>query len=288
MRLTPIATYVLPPIVADAARWVLARWRCLAPEAGHVSMQYTCVAEWIPAKEGSGTFDFDVAKRSVDWELAVPVVRDNLEALRLINRPRATLLDFGCGNGHYQLILAACPSTATWDYVGVDARPDFVQFCRQTYPTTSFETVKDGSLFPFADNAFDIVLASGVMQYIHHVEGTLAELCRITREYVLISRLPTWKYHAPQMAVQWLRGAFGEEHYPLHVFNRAMIEDRFAQVGLSVIRRDYGSEAWFLPGIREPVVHVLYLLRKTRLDTSPSSCLQGKFEPLGGSPHDGR
>jgi putative methyltransferase (TIGR04325 family) len=138
-----------------------------------------------------------------------------------------------------------------------------VQFCRQTYPQTSFVTVRDGCPLPFADNDFDIVFASGVMQYLQHTEATLAELCRITREYVLISRLPTWKYHAPEMAVQWLQSAFGEEHYPLHVFNRAVLENRFAQVGLSVIRRDYGSEVWFLPGIREPVVHILYLLRKT-------------------------
>jgi putative methyltransferase (TIGR04325 family) len=235
-----------------------------------MSIHYTRASEWTPAKEGSGTFNFNVAQQSVEWELAVPVVRENLEALRLINVPHARLLDFGCGNGHYQLILSACSYTATWDYVGVDARPDFVQFCRQTYPTTSFETVTEDSVFPFTDSAFDIVLASGVMQYIEHTEGTLAELCRISREYVLISRLPTWKYHAPQMAVQRLRGAFGEEHYPIHVFNRAMMEDRFAQVGLSVIRRDYGSEVWFLPGVREPVVHVLYLLRKTRL----KSCIE--------------
>ena len=268
MKLTQIAKYVLPPIVVDAARWFLARWRPMAPEAGHVSTHYKLVSEWTTAKEGTGTFDFDVAKRSVDWELAVPVVRDNLEALRLINLPEAKLLDFGCGNGHYQSILSACSYTAKWDYVGVDARPDLVQFCCQTYPKTYFETVKDDSPLPFADSEFDIVLASGVIQYIQNEEVTLAELCRVTREYVLVSRLPTWKYHDPQIVVQCLRGAFGEEQYPLHVFNRYMVEDSFAQVGFSVILRDYGSEVFFLPAIREPVAHVLYILRKTKAKSS--------------------
>jgi len=32
--------------------------------------------------------------------------------------------------------------------------------------------------------------------------------------------------------------------------------------------RDYGSEVFFLPGIREPVAHVLYILRKTRAKRS--------------------
>lgn len=85
MQLTQIVKYVLPPIVVDPARWLLARWPLRAPETGHVSIHYKLVSEWTTAKEGTGTFDFEVAKRSVDWELGVPVVRDNLEALGLIN-----------------------------------------------------------------------------------------------------------------------------------------------------------------------------------------------------------
>jgi hypothetical protein len=92
----------------------------------------------------------------VDWELGVPVVRDNLEALGLINVPEAKLLDFGCGNGHYQSLLSACSYTAKWDYIGVDTRLDFVQFCRQTYHKIYIETVEEGSALPFADNEFDI------------------------------------------------------------------------------------------------------------------------------------
>jgi putative methyltransferase (TIGR04325 family) len=264
MKLTQIAKYVLPPIVVDVARWLLAGRRLMIPEARHVSTHYELVPEWTTAKEGTGTFDFDVAKRPMDSELDVPVVRDNLGALTLINLPEAKLLDFGCGNGHYQLILSACSHTAKWDYVGVDIRPDFVQFCRQTYPKICFETVEEGSPLPFADNEFDIVLASGVMQYIQNEVVTLAELRRVTQEYVLVSRLPTWKYHDSQIVAQRLHGAWGEEQYPLHVFNRHMVEGIFAQVGFSVIFRDYGSEFFSLPGEREPVAHTLYLLRKAR------------------------
>jgi putative methyltransferase (TIGR04325 family) len=262
MKLTQIAKYVLPPIGVDAARWLLTGRRPTMPEAGHVGTHYELVSEWTTAKEGTGTFDFDVAKRSAESELDVPVVRDNLGALTLIDLPEAKLLDFGCGNGHYRLILSADSHTATWDYVGVDIRPDFVQFCRQTYPKTCFETVEEGSPLPFADNAFDIVLASGVIQYIQNPVVTLVELCRVTQDYVLLSRLPTWKYHDSQIVVQRLHGAWGEEQYPLHVFNRYMAEGIFAQVGFSVVFRDYGSEFFSVPGEREPVAHILYLLRK--------------------------
>ena len=262
MKPTQVAKCVLPPIVVDAARWLLAGRRLTIPGARHVSTHYELVSEWTTAKEGTGTFDFDVAKRSADSELDVPVVRDNLGALTLIDLPEAKLLDFGCGNGHYRSILSAYYHTAKWDYVGVDIRPDFVQFCRKTYIKTCFETVEEGRPLPFADNEFDVVLASGVIQYVQNAMVTLAELRRVTQEYVLVSRLPTWKYHDSQIVVQHLHFPWGEEQYPLHVFNRHMVEGSFAQVGLSVIFRDYGSEFFYVPGEREPVAHTLYLLRK--------------------------
>jgi 2-polyprenyl-3-methyl-5-hydroxy-6-metoxy-1,4-benzoquinol methylase len=159
MKFTQIAKYVLPPIVVDVARWLLVGRRLTIPETGHVSAHYEVVPEWRPPQEGTGTFDFDVAKRPADSELDVPVVRDNLAALTRINIPEVKLLDFGCGNGHYQSILSACSHTAKWDYTGADLRPDFVQWCRQTYPGIPFETVEEGRPLPFADNEFDIVLA---------------------------------------------------------------------------------------------------------------------------------
>ena len=260
MQFTQVAQYVLPPIVVDVARGLLARRQLTRPAAGHVSTHYEVVPEWRPPKQGTGTFD--VAKRPADAELDVPIVRDNLETLTRLNLPEAKLLDFGCGNGHYQSILSAYSQTAKWDYTGVDLRPDFVQLCRQAYPGIQFETVEEGRPLPFADNEFDIVLASGVLQYIQNTVMTLAELRRVTHEYVLVSRLPTWKYHDSQIVVQHLHGVWGEEQYPLHVFNRYRVEDLFRQAGLSVIFRDYGSECFTLPGDYELVVHIAYLLRK--------------------------
>lgn len=276
MTFIQMARYVLPPFAVDAARWLLAGRRRPRPAAGHVHMHYEVVSEWRPPKEGMGTFDFAVAQRSVEWELGVPVVRDNLEALRRINLPEATVLDFGCGNGHYQAILAACSHTAKWTYIGVDSQAAFVQFCRQTYPTSCFETIAAGQPLPFADNTFDIVLASGVIQYIQNAGLTLAELHRVTRGYVLVSRLPTWKYQDSQIVVQYLRGVFGEEHYPLHVFNRCLVEDLFAQVGLAVLWRDYGSECFTLAGEREPVAHLVYLLGKVG---APMACSRQGSSP---------
>jgi len=191
MEFTQRAKYLLPPIVVDVARWLLAGRRLTGLEAGHVRTHYVVVPERRPPTEGTATFDCDVARRPADAELAVPIVRDNLEALTRTNASDVTLLDFGCGNGHYRSILSACSHMSKWTYTGVDLRPAFVQWCRQTYPGVQLETVEEGRPLPFADNAFDIVLARSVLQYIQHPEMTLAELHRVTHAYVLVSRLPT-------------------------------------------------------------------------------------------------
>jgi putative methyltransferase (TIGR04325 family) len=261
MQYTQMAKYVLPPAVVDVARWLLAECGRTRPEAGQVRTHYKVVPAWRPSKEGTGTFD--AVKRPADAELDVPIVRDNLEALTLINAPEVKLLDFGCGNGHYQSILSACAQTAKWNYTGADVRPAFVQWCRQTYPGVQFETVEEGCPLPFADNEFDVVLASSVLQYIEKPGLTLTELRRVTQQYVLVSRLPTRKYQDSQIVMQHLQSAWGEEQYPLHVFNRHRLEDLFEQTGFAVLWRDYGSECFTLPGDREPVIHLRYLLQKT-------------------------
>jgi hypothetical protein len=83
----------------------------------------SCVSPWwTTPTAGTSTFDFDVVNRSVDWELRIPIVRDNLEALARITSPQGSLriMDFGCSNGHYKLILAANHHMSKWQYVGMD------------------------------------------------------------------------------------------------------------------------------------------------------------------------
>ena len=85
MEFTQRAKYLLPPIVVDVARWLLAGRRLTGLEAGHVRTHYVVVPERRPPTEGTATFDCDVARRPADAELAVPIVRDNLEALTRTN-----------------------------------------------------------------------------------------------------------------------------------------------------------------------------------------------------------
>ena len=257
--------YLLPPIVVDAARWLRTSVRPRRQTAGGISIAYESAPKWITGRLGTVSFDFDVVKRSPDSELQVPIVRDNLEALAQTAPPGAKLdvLDFGSGNGHYKVILSANPHTRHWRYVGVDTMPEAIEFCRRAFPATRFELVEQGSPLPFDDGEFDVVLASSVVQYIRDPALAFAELHRVSREYVLVSRLPNWKYDAPQIVKQTIRGPRGEIQVSLHVFNRERVEEMFVKAGFSVTYRDTGSEFFWLAGRGEPVTHSLYLLRKT-------------------------
>jgi len=258
------AEYLLPPIVVDAARWLLTGQHTMH-ETNNISIHYEMAHGWTTPQLGTVDFDFDVMKRPASSELDLPIVRDNLEALARIRPPGAKLklLDFGSGNGHYKLILSANSHTSEWQYVGVDTMPEAIEFCHHNYPGTLFKLVEDARPLPFDDDEFDVVLASGVIQYIQDPATVLVELQRVTREYVLVSRLPSWKYRESAVVVQSIRGAEGEILTPLHVFNRKLLEDIFQTVGFVVAFRDFGSEYFSIAGVPESVTHSLYLLKKT-------------------------
>jgi putative methyltransferase (TIGR04325 family) len=253
-----LAKQILPDRIQQAIT------RMITPTTPAYGVSWQRIEAWQQMPPiSNGHVDFRVMERPADAELNVPVVRDNLEALSHITIPNATVLDFGCGNGHYRLILSSSPHTSTWTYIGADSDPRLVDFCRGEYPGTRFEVARDGERLPFPDRAFDVVLASGVLQYCQHPAATLAELHRVTRTYVLVSRLPVWKYQNSQILMQTIRGAWGEDRLPHHIFQRGALETMMTGTGFSIVARDVGIHWIHMPGEAEPGVSMTYLLRKT-------------------------
>ena len=209
-------------------------------------------------KKGLETFDVGVA-------LENPIVRDNLTILGMTGLSEATLLDFGCGNGIYCRLLAAFPTTSRWKYVGADIDAEMITWCRTRHPGVRFELIEDNGAKVFRDNEFDLVLASGVVQYINEYTEAFSELHRIVRDRILVSRLPLWKYHPSEIVLQHVRHEWGEEHHPMHVFNRDTLNLLFTRLGFLPVFQDYGSEFFHVPAIAEPVVFNSYLLKKIQL-----------------------
>lgn len=213
-------------------------------------------------KKGGETFDFEQALRSPASALASPIVRENLSLLDATGFVEASLLDFGCGNGLYRIILAHHPPTAPWTYAGADVNPEMAEWCRRAHAGARFEVVGESGRLPFEDGEFDVVLASGVLQCVSEHEATLAELRRVASGYVVVSRLPVWTDNPTRRVVQRVRHPWGRESHLIRVFNRGELEDLFARLGLAVAERGAGSEAYDVAGVAERAVHQHFLLRK--------------------------
>ncbi len=201
-------------------------------------------------------------QRNCEW---APVVRDTVNALERTGLAQAQVLDYGCGSGLYREILKKNADTSAWTYVGADVNPAIVDACRRRDTETRYELVIEDLPLPFPDATFDVVFASGVIQNVAHPEALLAEFRRITRDWVLLSRLPVRKFSAPAIYLQTVWHKWGQEQHPIHVFRRNELEAMILRHGLEIECRDHGVECFTVPCELEPVPHVSYLLR-TRQD----------------------
>ncbi len=104
-------------------------------------------------------------------------------------RPGMSVLDAGCGCGHYLPSLRRRVDPAI-DYHGVDATPHFVELARRAFPGEERFDVADVTALPFADEAFDFVLCFNVLPSVPPPpRRALAELVRVAGRGVLIRTL---------------------------------------------------------------------------------------------------
>lgn len=88
------------------------------------------------------------------------------------------VLDVGCGSGPLSAALRTKGATVS----GFDASPAMVRLARQRLgPQTDLRVADLGRPLPFADNAFDDVIASLVLHYLKDWAVPLAELRRVLR-----------------------------------------------------------------------------------------------------------
>lgn len=113
--------------------------------------------------------------------------------------PPATVLDAGCGTGHFAAVLAE----RGYRVVGVDPAAPMLARARQRVPVAR----ADGLRLPFANASFDAALSVSVLEFSDEPEAHLAELRRVARERVVVltlnprsylglrRRLAGWKGH---------------------------------------------------------------------------------------------
>lgn len=207
-----------------------------------------------------------------EQELAQASVRDTLGFLHRHVAHRqgaeAHLLDVGCGIGRFASLLRMPGSpTARWRYTGVDRTDDIISACRRLHPADTFLATGNALHLPVPDHTMDVVLASSMLQYTGEAWRTaLAEMTRVTRRDVVITRLPLLEQTPSTHCEQTVRYGDRQDLHFLHVLNRQAFESGVAAVGLRVVAREPGTEPMPIEGLMERVTTQAYLLERRELD----------------------
>jgi ubiquinone/menaquinone biosynthesis C-methylase UbiE len=131
-----------------------------------------------------GDPDAVVQAERAAWTRAAPIYAENtakltshavnylLDAAHLTSDSRA--LEVGCGPGHVTAMMAATGATVT----GVDLVPAMIETARTLHPDLEFVEANAEQL-PFADDAFDVVLANFVIHHFARPDVVCTEIRRV-------------------------------------------------------------------------------------------------------------
>ena len=127
-----------------------------------------------------------------------------------------TILDAGCGEGFTLHELETAPQLSPTQTAGIDFSLTALHWNRANHMTGTPLAQADVHQLPFPDNSFDLVYCLEVLEHLPDSALGLAELVRVSRQYVLVS-VP----HEPLFrAANFLRGkhlsALGNDPEHLH------------------------------------------------------------------------
>jgi ubiquinone/menaquinone biosynthesis C-methylase UbiE len=184
------------------------------------------------------------------------IIKENMSSLSLIPLKKADILDVGCGRGDYALYLKG----KQWDYTGIDCSQKLIELAKDIHKDSRFEVSGFDKLI-FKDKSFDIVFASGTIQYVKNWKFCLGESARILKEngYLVLTRLPILKYNNTSSFLQTVKFKRNIEIHPFWVFNRNDFEIAIKEY-FDIIQRDYGPEQWDLH-LNEPGISNSYILK---------------------------
>jgi len=104
--------------------------------------------------------------------------------------PRDSILDVGCGAGHYLQSLRR-EIAEPFRYTGLDATRRHIELAREAWKGQSDTDFQQGDIYslPFDDAEYDIVMCSNVLLHLPSVQVPLSELVRTARRRVIIRTL---------------------------------------------------------------------------------------------------
>ncbi len=183
----------------------------------------------------------------------LPVFQVVVDMLKPLVMNGTKILETGCASGYYYEILSYLLSKNI-EYTGVDYSEALIEMAKEYYPSAKF-LAADGAAIPLPDEAFDIVLSSGLLIHVPNFADHIKESVRLASDYVLFHRTTTCRNRTTTFQRKF---AYEVETVEL-IFNEDEIENEFRKNGLEIIEKCvyYASPA-------DDIYNVSHLCRKLK------------------------
>lgn len=204
----------------------------------------------------SGIHESVLAQASIEGHNSIMIFAYAL-ALAAQRRTRLAMLDWGGGIGHYYLLAKALLPSIDIEYHCKDT-PVFAEYGQQLFREASFHT--DNSCL---DRQYDLVLASGSLQYSQDWSDVFSRLAAATSGYLLVTRLPTVKVVPSYVFIQrpYLHGYNTE--YLAWCLNREEFMRVVQETGLQLMREFLVGDNHPIPNAPERCEYHGFLLRES-------------------------
>lgn len=128
-----------------------------------------------------------------------------------------TVLDVGCACGGFSSIMRSFNESI--QYFGIDIVSEMIEQARNLYPREQF-AVAAGHALPFPPQVFDLVHCSGAIHLNSAYEIMIAEMWRVSRDYLLFDlRLTEGASFSGEFKVSQESNGCEEKMLPYHVVN---------------------------------------------------------------------
>jgi SAM-dependent methyltransferase len=162
----------------------------------------------------------------VDWpKLEDTLIRHEIMWEMLKNKHKYSLLDFGCGLGHFYQFLKGKEEHWNFSYFGLDINPEMIKECKEKFPECKFDSFdinnEDSGEFQFYQlQKFDYIICNGVftikkdlaqeemMFYMLDVLDKLWKKCKRGLTFNTMSTNVDWKrddlFHVDLGEMSWI------------------------------------------------------------------------------------
>ena len=187
------------------------------------------------------------------------------------------ILDSGCGSMPYKNIILSNNDKVT-NYIGLDIESGL------NYENVNADFLWDGSIMPFEDSSFDVVISTEVMEHVPDPDSYLIEVKRVLKPggmffftvpfLMSLHEVPNDYYRYTPFALEMIFKRIGFITItikPMGGYNAAMAQ----MLGLWVNMYLWGRKKKMMRIIAKPLIKYLYQNDKVSLDFKKSTMIVG-------------